>query len=690
MLGARRTHEGSRRYATRHRSWSASLGGHVAVVLLLVLAPVVRAEDVRPTAMDIARLRSVSDPVVSADGRLAAYVVQEPRFDPEAAPKDEDTSGGWSRVARVFVVPTAGGPARAMTAEAESVSDPVFSPDGSLLAFVRKEEGKSRLRVLPLDGGESRPIDTGKLEPAAVAFTPDGTQLAFLATAPPSEEEQLAKFRSGGAEHVGHEWKPAHVWTVSLEGGDPVEIFRGPQHVVEYAFSPDGKRLAMLLAPSSDPYDAANLRRAAIAEVGADTPRLLDETAANARGIAWSPDGRKVAWMKGVDTLSLLNHLVVAEADGAGRSNAAAKLDPTLEGFTWRGDSSTLVALVAEKTRSRLVELASDGSRTRDLALPGDRVLGPAASDRTGDRLVMLSSTWTGPASPSVYDVGAQTLRVLAAVNPEAETWPHGSIEVVSWTDPEGATIEGVLTTSPVAAAGAKPPLMVLPHGGPDSVTNVGFSWWATYFAARGYSVFRPNYRGSTAYGREYYAANRGRLGSIEFMDIESGVDALIAAGKADPDRLFYGGWSWGGYLTVWTIGHTSRYRAAVAGAAVVDTVYQYVTSDINHGVAAQWEFLGNPWKQLDHFDRSNPMRSLGNVVTPTLVLHGEADDRVPFANGRMLYRALSDIGCEVEFLAYPREPHGFREKAHVVDFLERWAAWYRAHDPAVIEDRRP
>ena len=126
-----------------------------------------------------------------------------------------------------------------------------------------------------------------------------------------------------------------------------------------------------------------------------------------------------------------------------------------------------------------------------------------------------------------------------------------------------------------------------------------------------------------------------------------------IAAGQADPHRLFYGGWSWGGYLTVWTIGHTSRYRAAVAGAAVVDTVYQYVTSDINHGVAAEWEYRGNPWKQLDRFDRSNPMRSLGKVVTPTLVLHGEADGRVPFDNGRMLYRALSDVGCEVELRAY-------------------------------------
>jgi dipeptidyl aminopeptidase/acylaminoacyl peptidase len=661
------------------------------VTLLLLASPAVRADDVHPSATDIARLRAVSDPAVSADGRLAAYVVAEPRFDPQAKPKDdEDTSGGWSKVERIYVVPTAGGSPEAMTWEAESVSDPVFSPDGRFLAFLRKEGDKTGLRVLPLDGGESRPIDTGKLEPGSLAFTPDGSRIAFLATPPPSEEDKLSKFRTGGAKHYGHEWKPAHVWTVPVEGGSPVEAFRGPQHVVEYALSPDGKRLALLLAPTSDPYDASGLLRPAIAEVGSDAPRFLDGPPASEQGIAWSPDGRRVAWMQGVDTLSLLNHLVVAEASGLGRSNAAGKLDPTLDGFAWRGDSSTLVAIVADKTRSRLVLLAADGSKVKDLPLPEDRVVGPMVADRTGSRLVMISSTWTEPANPTAYDIEAGKLRVLADVNPEAATWPHGSSEIVSWKDPEGATIEGVLTMSPVAKPGTKPPLMVMPHGGPDSVTTVGFSWWTAYFAARGYSVFRPNYRGSTAYGREFYAANRGRLGPIEFMDIESGVDSLIGAGKADPDRLFYGGWSWGGYLTVWTIGHTSRYRAAVAGAAVVDTVYQYVTSDINHGVAAQWEFRGNPWKQLDHFDRANPMRSLGKVTTPTLVLHGEADTRVPFANGRMLYRALSDIGCEVAFYAYPREPHGFKEKAHVVDFLERWAAWYRAHDPGVGAGDRP
>jgi dipeptidyl aminopeptidase/acylaminoacyl peptidase len=315
-----------------------------------------------------------------------------------------------------------------------------------------------------------------------------------------------------------------------------------------------------------------------------------------------------------------------------------------------------------------------------DLGFPGRAIAGELAADAGGRRLAFLSSTPAQTASPTVFDVETGSASVAVDLNPQVAEWDLGTTEVVTWRSPEGPEIEGVLTVSPRAEEGKPGPLLVMPHGGPDSVSVLSFDSRAAFFAARGYSVLRPNYRGGTGYGRAFYAANRGRLGEIEFLDIEAGVDALIGAGRVDPRRLYYGGWSWGGYLTAWTVGHTSRYRAAVAGAAVVDTVTQYVLSDINHGVAAEWEFLGNPWTGWERFDRSNPMRSLAKVTTPTLVIHGRQDDRVSFTQGQILYRALRDGGCEVEFLAYPREPHGFTEPAHVVHALNAWADWYATH----------
>ncbi|EYF00129.1 peptidase S9, prolyl oligopeptidase [Chondromyces apiculatus DSM 436] len=290
-----------------------------------------------------------------------------------------------------------------------------------------------------------------------------------------------------------------------------------------------------------------------------------------------------------------------------------------------------------------------------------------------------MSSTPSDLHAPTLLDLKTGALDVLLPQAHRTEGWAPVKTEVVRWKNPDGIEVEGILTLSPHAPTGPTP-LLVSPHGGPDAVSQERFDLFARYFAARGYAVLRPNYRGSFGYGLDFYAANRGRLGAIEFADIESGVDALIASGRVDPQRLYYGGWSWGGYITAWTIAHTSRYRAAIVGAGVIDVVTQYILSDINHGAAADWEFRGNPWKAPQRFADSNPLRFLHQIKTPTLIFHGESDDRVPPMQGRALYRALTDIGCETRLLLYPREPHGFQEPAHRAHLWATWNAWYATH----------
>ena len=579
------------------------------------------------------------------------------------------------------MVPAKGGEPRQLTFATDPSTGPAWSPDGATLGFLRKKDGKARIHLLGLGGGEARVLDTGTLDPQAFAFSPDGKRIAFTATLPLSDSRKQEKWASGGAIRWDREWQPAALHVVDLAGGKPTAVTGPGVHVDAFEWSPDGKRFAALLAPSSDPYEASNLQRPAIVtpRQGADADvRWLEERPRNAAGIHWSPDGKQVAYALGVDTLSLLNHLVVHEADGDGRWNAAARLDPTIGGFTWSDDGS-LLALVSERTASRVYRLARDGSSARDTGFTGRVIRPPLSADRAGSRLAFLSSTPDDPWSPTLLDPGTGRASVIVRVAPDVAAWPKARNEVVSWKSTDGTTIEGILTLPPGMPQGAKPPLWVFPHGGPDDVSQLSWSRWTPSIVAHGYAVLQPNYRGSTGYGLAFYAANRGRLGEIEFMDIESGVDALVAGGRVDPDRLYYGSWSWGGYLTAWTIGHTRRYRAAVAGAAVVDTVGQYALSDINHGVAGEWEFKGNPWQQDGHA-RANPVSHLRNARTPTLVLHGQADERVPFSQGQTLYRALSDVGCEVEFLAYPREPHGFQEPAHWVHMLSAWAAWFDQH----------
>ncbi len=657
------------------------------VALLLVLISASVFAEVRPTLDELVSLRSAGEPQISPDGTSIAWVLTTRKLDAAAKPADDDHSGGWKTERQLYVASASGGTPRQLTYAKESPSSPQWSPDGSAIAFLRS----GKIHVLRMEGGEARAIETGTFEPQAFAFSPDGKAIAFTAAVARTAEEKDAKWRSGGANVFEGEWRNADLFVVEARVeasvGEPRRVTNGKEHVTGFAWSPDGTRFVVLAAESADPYFAFSLQvPKVIAAADGALVRQLDSQPRALGSIGWSPDGKRVAWEKADQTLSLINVLAVHDLESGETWNAAAKLDPTLAGFVWSPDSRSIVIHVYEKTASRFYRVSADGSSATPLPLPppfeGRVVRSALAHDRARQTLAFSSATPVSPGEVTTLDVASGATRVVTDLNPEVSGWTLGNAEVVRWKSPEGAELEGVLTVTPTAKPGVPPPLMVMPHGGPDSVTSNDFAAWVHYFAANGFSVFRPNYRGGLAYGRQLYAANRGRLGEIELMDIESGVDALIRAGKADPKRLVYGGWSWGGYLTTWTIGHTNRYRAAVVGAGITDSVLQYATSDINHGVAAEWEFRGNPWLQPERFARANPLHSLVKVRTPTLIIHGERDDRVPLANATLLYRALKDVGTPVRLLTYPDEPHGFTNPAHTVHMLGEWLAWYRKYVP--------
>jgi dipeptidyl aminopeptidase/acylaminoacyl peptidase len=647
-------------------------------ILLLLLLSVSALGEVRPTLVELVALRTATGPQVSPDGRSVAWVLTTRNLDPSAKPADDDRFGGWKTERQLYVA--SGGAPRQLTYAKDSPGSVQWSLDGTAIAFLRG----GRIHILPLQGGEPRAIETGGLEPQLFAFSPDGKSIAFTAAPALTADEKSAKWRSGGAKVFEGEWRNAALYVVDnvvdAKGGEPRRVTDGKEHVNAFEWSPDGTRFALLAAQSADPYVANGLiAPRVIAAADGALVRELETQPGRIGAIHWSPDGKRVAWEKGEETLSLLNVLVVQDLESGQRSNAAAKLDPALSGFFWSADSRSLVILDYEKTASRFYRVAADGSSATPVPFEGRVVRSGLSTDRAGQIVAFLSATPASPSAVTTLDLRTGATKVLADLNPAAAGWTLGAQEIVRWKSPEGAELEGILTVTPDAKPGAPPPLLVMPHGGPDSVTSNDFSTIATYFATNGFSVFRPNYRGGIGYGHSLYAANRNRLGEIEFMDIESGVDALIRAGKADPKRLVYGGWSWGGYLTTWTIGHTNRYRAAVVGAGVTDVVLQYATSDINHGVAADWEYRGNPWLQPEHFAKANPLHSLAKIRTPTLIIHGESDERVPLPNAILLYRALRDIGTPVRLLTYPDEPHGFQNPAHTSHMLGEWLAWYRS-----------
>ena len=278
---------------------------------------------------------------------------------------------------------------------------------------------------------------------------------------------------------------------------------------------------------------------------------------------------------------------------------------------------------------------------------------------------------------------GAIQWRSLTSINAPWKHVERGTASEVTWTAPDGRPMQGYLYLPPGRNASDGPlPLVTVVHGGPAGAVRFEYQYgqrWARVLADAGLAVFAPNYRGSTGWGLEFAESNMGDMGGHDMDDIQSGIDSLIASGVADADRLGVCGWSYGGYSTAWLIGHTTRFKAAMAGAAIVDWVSFHGRSYLH-----TWDRLhyGNsdPYDPESNHAKFNPLPHLKNATTPTLILHGELDWDAPVEQGYFLHRVLKDHGVETRLVIYPREPHGPSEYEHRLDILRQLRTWMVDH----------
>jgi dipeptidyl aminopeptidase/acylaminoacyl peptidase len=263
-------------------------------------------------------------------------------------------------------------------------------------------------------------------------------------------------------------------------------------------------------------------------------------------------------------------------------------------------------------------------------------------------------------------------------VNRRADQYLLGRVETIKWKSKDGREIEGILVYPLEYQQGKRYPLITSIHGGPEGAYVLSFM--ASYgefphvYAARGYASFFPNFRGSSNYGAEFASANVGDLGGGDYEDVMSGVDYLIERGIADPARLAIKGYSYGGYLSGWIIGHTDRFKAAVFGAGLSNAISYYSTGDIQY----QRETLhqGTPWRNNQNMIERSPVMYLQNAKTPSLIYHGEKDERVPLGQSLETYMGLKKARVPTELVIYPREGHGLREPKHQLDKMRRELKW--------------
>jgi dipeptidyl aminopeptidase/acylaminoacyl peptidase len=406
--------------------------------------------------------------------------------------------------------------------------------------------------------------------------------------------------------------------------------------------------------------------------------RTLEENSGYAKPL-FSHDGLRIAFPRFTARKITDEHFVKTLADGH-EVKLETILPGTIREMQWMGSGSHLFVSQIVATHGEHSDF--DAATGKATAIQGF----PSQSEsfnvtQNGRSVSFLGESPTEPADPCVWKGGEA--HAVATLNPQVAHWDIGSQREISWKNPkDGRTIYGVVVLPPNYQPGTPYKTIVHIHGGPEEAWEVAFNgnWYnyATLLASHGYVVLLPDPRGSEGQGPAFTEANYQDWGGADFADIMAGVDYLVAQGISDPQKLAVGGWSFGGYMTSWTITHTDRFKAAMVGAGVTDLFSMATTTHISPSFLQS--YLGELQANAAVYDRESPVRYVQHCQTPVLVLHGEADPRVPISQGQEFYHGVLFLNKDTQMVTYPREPHIFKEQAHQIDSLTRILAWYDAH----------
>jgi dipeptidyl aminopeptidase/acylaminoacyl peptidase len=584
---------------------------------------------------------------------------------------------------------------------------PVFSPDGKWLAFLStrprprgwkqtpavpsQSDPAVDVWLMPAAGGRAIPL-AGKNKPygrvfddgfyGRLAFSPDSKRLAFVADdgkdprSPQEKEANVEVVRDDqGERYTGY--GTAQLWLADLAAapGEHAanrlerltddDVWYGDPH-----WSPDGKLLAVHANTTSDRESARYSinKNFDIYAIDVTTKKRRQLTSGPGPEVSprFSPDGKRLVCLsvprKGSHR-DVFNIAIVTLGESGTRTEIL---------FNHHGPG-------ADKAPHR----------PPVFPLPEDCWDGPdhlvyRADVGTGSEVVRVDLR-NGKGAPlptakkASHETAAGRRQLIRQLLPAGNTFlKHrllGENRVITWTSNDGMKIEGILTVPPVGVAKPPYPLVLHPHGGPHSRSALGFDFTVQLFAAHGYAVFRPNFRGSAGYGQKFIDADRFDFGGGDMRDILSGIDHLVKKKLVDRKRQYVYGISYGGFMTCWLVGHTNQFRAAAAQNAVTDLDVMWGTSDIPSWT--EWEFGGRPWQVSAAMRKHSPLTYAARVKTPTLILHSRDDRRCPLPMGMMFYRVLKARGVATQMVIYPGEGHGIRQPRHREDVLRRVLAWF-------------
>jgi dipeptidyl aminopeptidase/acylaminoacyl peptidase len=647
--------------------------------------------------LDVFQLEYSGDPQISPDGNYVVY--RRTGFD---IMKDRSNGNLW-------LVSTDGRDIHhKLTSRDTDESQARWSPDGDRIAFVSSNGEGIEIYVYWMATGTVARLTQLENSPSNLAWSPDGKKIAFtmkVNAKPPvlakmPDKPKGAKWAEAPriTDRLKHEadgkgyLKPGftHIFTIPSEGGSPRQLTEGPfNHSGSLSWAINSQKI--YFSANRNPNWEYEFRNSEVYAI--DTGTRLVETLTSRpgpdRSPKVSPDGRSIAYIGFEDKVQTYQtrKLHVMDIDGNNKRLISAKLDRSISRAVWAGDGKGLYIQYNDLGRTKLGYITLNGKVTEIVDNVGGTTLGrPYASGSfTVSKNYKIAYTISYPDRPAdvaIIEKSAKEPKVVTGLNEDLMASKFMSVVDEIWyrSSVDGWDLQGWIVYPPNFDKRKKHPLIVENHGGP--ILNYGpfFSAEIQLYAAAGYMVFYPNPRGSTSYGEEFGNLLYNNYPGEDYNDVMDGVDAVLARGKVDEDRMFVTGGSAGGIMTAWIIGKTNRFKAAVVAKPVMNWISKTLVADNYYGYADS-RYPGQPWENFENYWKFSPISLVGNVETPTMVMVGMDDLRTPPSEAKQLYHALKLRKIETVLVEIPEASHGIAARpSNLITKVAHTLAWFEKY----------
>jgi dipeptidyl aminopeptidase/acylaminoacyl peptidase len=629
------------------------------------------------TFEDMIKMHRISEPQISPDGKWVAYTVATPDLDANR------------NVTDIWMVSTSGGAPTQLTRSGHD-SSPVWSPDGKTTAFLSSRSGEAQVYLLSLEGGEAQRLTKLSTGADLVKWSPDGKTIAFTSSVYPDcqndecnkkrdEEKEKDKVKAHVAEHLlyrhwthWNEGKRSHLFVIPTDGSAaPRDLTPGADYDVppdqrggpsDINFSPDSKEICFTAVTDKMEAISTNGDLFTVPVAGGENKRITTQPGFDGEPV-YSPDGKYIAYHAQLtrEYESDRWRVMLYDRETGKTENLTEGFDRSADELAWSADSKSIYFTAENATQKPLYEMAArpGGEPKKILA---DTYNASLSLSSTGKIMAFERTSLTMPAEVFTASSDGSGVRQLTHHNDTILATLEMNPQETFWFDgAEGTKIEAMLIRPPNFDANKKYPLLVLLHGGPQTMwSNAwGYRWNEEVFSAPGYVTLMINRRGSTGYGQKFTDEITNDWGGKAYVDVMDGVDyALKKYPFIDGTRMAAAGGSYGGYMADWIATHNPRFKAIISHAGVYDKVAMYATDELWF---EEHDMQGAPWSNPESYHKWAPVTyagELGKFKTPTLVICGERDYRVPYTQSLEFFNALQRQGVPSKLVVFPDEGH--------------------------------